>query len=1504
MFGKKKRDRNNPGNEQSGKGKKKADFGIEPLEKRVLMSASWVDADTGEAQDGPTYEADEFQGTDMADVANGGNGDDILFGNGGDDILSGGNHNDKLYGGDGNDQLDGGTGEDQLYGGSGNDTLEGGSQADHLVGGSGNDFLDGGTDNDNLIGGSGNDELVGGHGDDYLDGGDGDDNLDGGTGDDVVIGGSGSDTITGDHGDDIITGGAGDDTIDAGTGNDVIHYTVGDGSDVVIGDWGTDRIEIHGVQNAASHVLVEDGATYTARTGDVVTPDRVVISVNGVKSIEADGIEEITFNSAHEGDTLETSGDLDALGLNTSDVTMVEPEPENTAPTDLTFTGGTVAEDAVAGTVVAVASVVDADDGDSHTYELVDNAGGRFEIDPDTGEITVADGASQNNEAARSQALTVRVTDAEGETYEESLSIGVNDVNDAPTDLVFSSGNPDFEISAEQVAAGLPEGAEPSEYTVSGVPEGAQLSAGTQNDDGTWTVSADQVDGLKVTGADPTSSIALTFSTDVTTYEAETTTIDGSNVRTTDAGFTVTARSINDDGSLTEASAENIVRNGSSFAVNGSTGGPSTQIGFDASKGVSEELIVSFDEPLTSVQAKISRLFTDEAGSCEQGEWVALRDGVEVASSVFIATRNDTATLDIETDGEPFDQIIFRATEYPGGQNGKTSDSSDYQIDWISFDQDVANVTHYDLPVTVEASWGEADAATVVENAPAGTVVATMSVADPDAGDSHTFELVGDADGRFTIDPDTGVVTVADGAKLDHESVGEHEVVVRVTDAEGATYDETLSITVSDANEAPTEIQFAGGSVAENAEPGTYVGTATASDQDAGDSHSYELVGDAEGRFTIDPDTGVVTVADGAELDHESVSSHEITIRVTDAQGETYDETLEVSVTDVNEAPTEVAFAGGTVAENSAAGTVVGTVSVADPDADDAHSYTLVDDADGRFTINAEGQITVAEGADLNYEAENAHQVTVRVTDESGETVEEVIDITVANVMETLVVTGNETLHASDGPFEHVVINGGYIEIDGNAEISGNLTIENAARINGGEISVTGDVTTTDTSYHGSAVIVLSGDGAQTISTGDGTGELHNVSIENTSGEVTIEGDLQISGNYTDNGNTVDATSATVELQGNANVSGSGTSFGDVDLNGGYCEISEMHVDGDLTIENAARINGGEISVTGDVTTTDTSYHGSAVIVLSGDGAQTISTGDGTGELHNVSIENASGEVTIEGDLQISGNYTDNGNTVDATGATVELQGNASVTGSGTSFGDVDLNGGYFEISEMHVDGDLTIENAARINGGEISVTGNVTTTDTSYHGSAVIVLSGDGAQTISPGDGTGELHNVSIENTSGQVTIEGDLQISGNYTDNGNTVDATGANVELQGNANVDGSGTSFGDVELNGGYFEISEMHVDGDLTIENAARINGGEISVTGDVTTTDTSYHGSAVIVLSGDGAQTISTGDGTGELHNVSIENTSGEVTIEGDLQISGNYTDNGNTVDATSATVE
>lgn len=48
-------------------------------------------------------------------------------------------------------------------------------------------------------------------------------------------------------------------------------------------------------------------------------------------------------------------------------------------------------------------------------------------------------------------------------------------------------------------------------------------------------------------------------------------------------------------------------------------------------------------------------------------------------------------------------------------------------------------------------------------------------------------------------------------------------------------------------------------------------------------------------------------MADGSLLDYESATSHSVTVRVTDSGGLTYDETFTITVTNVNEAPTETA---------------------------------------------------------------------------------------------------------------------------------------------------------------------------------------------------------------------------------------------------------------------------------------------------------------------------------------------------------------------------------------------------------------------------------------------------------------------------------------------------------------------------------------------------------------------------------------------------------------------
>ena len=70
------------------------------------------------------------------------------------------------------------------------------------------------------------------------------------------------------------------------------------------------------------------------------------------------------------------------------------------------------------------------------------------------------------------------------------------------------------------------------------------------------------------------------------------------------------------------------------------------------------------------------------------------------------------------------------------------------------------------------------------------------------------------------------------------------------------------------------------------------------------------------------------------------------------------------------------------VAENTAPGTVVGTVAATDPD-DDTLTYTLTSPGGGHnsFRIDGDGRITVAAGAALNHEQQPRYTIDVQVSD-------------------------------------------------------------------------------------------------------------------------------------------------------------------------------------------------------------------------------------------------------------------------------------------------------------------------------------------------------------------------------------------------------------------------------------------------------------------------------------------------------------------------------------------
>ena len=87
-----------------------------------------------------------------------------------------------------------------------------------------------------------------------------------------------------------------------------------------------------------------------------------------------------------------------------------------------------------------------------------------------------------------------------------------------------------------------------------------------------------------------------------------------------------------------------------------------------------------------------------------------------------------------------------------------------------------------------------------------------------------------------------------------------------------------------------------------------------ATDADGTDTVTYSLSDDAGGLFTIDANTGVITV-NGA-LDYETATSHSVTVLATSSDTSTSSQAFTIDVTDVNEG-SEGHAPGGNAGEGS-----------------------------------------------------------------------------------------------------------------------------------------------------------------------------------------------------------------------------------------------------------------------------------------------------------------------------------------------------------------------------------------------------------------------------------------------------------------------------------------------------------------------------------------------------------------------------------------------------------
>ena len=234
----------------------------------------------------------------------------------------------------------------------------------------------------------------------------------------------------------------------------------------------------------------------------------------------------------------------------------------------------------------------------------------------------------------------------------------------------------------------------------------------------------------------------------------------------------------------------------------------------------------------------------------------------------------------------------------------------------------------------------------VAENAPSSTFVGDhlglpMDPDDPQ-GEGLTYALEGDDTEFFELlstnnGPDTSPYTDDDtystqirvklhdeAHDLDHEAEGRngiYEVVLKVTDGSGLEDTITVTITVTDRNEAPSTPMEASGEapttpannapvfaaatdtreVAENTAAGMPIGDpVAATDDDAGDTLTYTLGGADAASFAIDDTTGQLMTK--AALDYEmpadadTDNAYEVTVTASDGNAAD-DATIAVTIT-------------------------------------------------------------------------------------------------------------------------------------------------------------------------------------------------------------------------------------------------------------------------------------------------------------------------------------------------------------------------------------------------------------------------------------------------------------------------------------------------------------------------------------------------------------------------------------------------------------------------------
>ncbi|WCZ00902.1 tandem-95 repeat protein [Vibrio parahaemolyticus] len=716
----------------------------------------------------------------------------------------------------------------------------------------------------------------------------------------------------------------------------------------------------------------------------------------------------------------------------------VTVNPVNDAPTIKVDAVEGITENAVStDTLVATLEVADTDTPeDQLTVSLENNSNGYFVLVGDEVKLTQAGVDAVNNDELNLKDLTISasVSDGVNPTANDSDSLIVNRVNDAPTvenaiaDQVLSE---DFATYTIDLNDAFKDSDSALNFSVSG---NSNVLVSIENGIATISPTADWngSETLTFTATDPSGeSVSQTVNftvasvadivADKATVVEDTPTIinvlSNDTFESTDKVVSLDADNgpkngtviVNSDGTVTYTPDDNYVGE-DTFTYIVTSGGVSESTTVEVNVTPVNDAPVAKDDIATTqedtaVTIDVLPNDTDVDGdklSIQSASVPEAQGKVEIVDGklVFTPAENFNGHAEIiytVTDGELTDEAKVTVTVNP------VNDAPTIKVDAVeSLTEDAVNTD---------------------------TVVATLTVRDTDTPeDQLTVSLENNSNGYFVLVGNEVKLTQAgvDAVNNDELNLKDLTISASVSDGVNPTANDSDSLIVNRVNDAPTIKVDAVESITEDAvNTDTVVATLTVRDTDTPeDQLAVSLENNSNGYFVLVGDEFKLTQAGVDAVNNDELNLKDLTISasVSDGVNPTANDSDSLIVNRVNDAPTvENAIADQELSEDFATYTI--DLNDAFKDSDSALNFSVSGNSNVLVSIE-NGIATISPTADWN----GSETLTFTATDPSGESVSQTVDFTVAPVVDieadsadvvedtpTIInVLGNDTFESTD----------------------------------------------------------------------------------------------------------------------------------------------------------------------------------------------------------------------------------------------------------------------------------------------------------------------------------------------------------------------------------------------------------------------------------------------------------------------------------------------------------